>query len=427
MAQQLLNTGTVANDGTGTTWKAGGDIINENFTELYASNNANNISISQESDFPNQDSGLIYLDLGNVYTIISSFSTAKTIVFQGGTLNGQGKNSGITLTYSGSGQQFSAIDFDMRVSNLAFAAASGEHFSFTSTSGNAFALEACTSSASTGQGSISGARTINILTYTLNASTATTGFVFAGTGGVLLLSTSAVIAASSGFVSFDLGSAVFTGVRIEQFFQNTSTFGNDTASVAISGLASSGNVAADSLMTVDSCNFVGLTSPFTNISPSDIRWEFMNSPPFENSSKEADSFLTASSTVVIASTGTFVQVASTNWISDISERFSTTTSGVITFIGERSSKFLVTMTSTVEKVGGGSDEIESAISLNSVTTGNSFSKSGAVTQNADPTSLTSIRLVTLSKNDTISSYVANNTSTANITVSKSNISIIEVR
>ena len=35
MAKQSLNLGTVANDGTGTTIRAGGDLINDNFNEIY--------------------------------------------------------------------------------------------------------------------------------------------------------------------------------------------------------------------------------------------------------------------------------------------------------------------------------------------------------------------------------------------------------
>jgi len=35
MAKQTINIGTVADDGTGTTIRAGGDLINDNFTELY--------------------------------------------------------------------------------------------------------------------------------------------------------------------------------------------------------------------------------------------------------------------------------------------------------------------------------------------------------------------------------------------------------
>jgi len=36
MAQQILNLGAAENDGTGTPGRSGGQIINDNFTELYA-------------------------------------------------------------------------------------------------------------------------------------------------------------------------------------------------------------------------------------------------------------------------------------------------------------------------------------------------------------------------------------------------------
>ena len=35
MAKQSINLGSSANDGTGTTLRAGGDIVNDNFDELY--------------------------------------------------------------------------------------------------------------------------------------------------------------------------------------------------------------------------------------------------------------------------------------------------------------------------------------------------------------------------------------------------------
>lgn len=40
MAQQMINLGAVADDGTGDTLRAGGQKINENFTELYTSKQA---------------------------------------------------------------------------------------------------------------------------------------------------------------------------------------------------------------------------------------------------------------------------------------------------------------------------------------------------------------------------------------------------
>ena len=39
MAQQIINLGTLANDGTGDDLRTGGDKINDNFTELYERTN----------------------------------------------------------------------------------------------------------------------------------------------------------------------------------------------------------------------------------------------------------------------------------------------------------------------------------------------------------------------------------------------------
>ena len=47
MAKQALNLGTAANDNTGDTLRAGGDKINDNFTELYtAIGNGSNTQLS---------------------------------------------------------------------------------------------------------------------------------------------------------------------------------------------------------------------------------------------------------------------------------------------------------------------------------------------------------------------------------------------
>ena len=427
MAQQIVNIGTVANDRTGDTWRDAFDKSNDNFTELYGGLNSKLVTVSQESDFPNQDATSIYLDPGLTYIPLISFSHSKGIVFQGGQIRGLGKAQGVTLTYTGIGSQFSATNFNMNIQEIAISASSGSHYSFTNTGNSGIVLRAITSTGAVSQGTITGATSINIDRYTLQAATGTSGFLYAGSSGVILIQTSVTIGAPSGYISHDLGSATFLGVKFDQFFQDTVTFGNNAGSVAVAGLINSGNVNTGDLLTVDTCNFTGLTSSFTNISPSDVRWDFMNSPPFSNSSKEADVFLTSSQTVTIGSAGVFVAINGTNWLSDIAERFTTTTAGVITFIGERDAKFLVSSACTVEKSGGGADELSVGISLNDVVTGNSFTKTLSTTQNSTPTSVPVFRLVSLSQNDTIQLYVANITFATDIIVSKANVSITEVR
>lgn len=50
MAKQTIDLGSVANDGTGTTLRAGGDIINDNFTEVYDSLVASSVKTIYESN-----------------------------------------------------------------------------------------------------------------------------------------------------------------------------------------------------------------------------------------------------------------------------------------------------------------------------------------------------------------------------------------
>jgi hypothetical protein len=432
MTQTLVTIGT-ADAGNGDTPPIAFGVVNSNANDAESRINAlelvtnpTTIYISEEADFPNQDTSNIYLDSGFNYTPIASYSTAKSTVFQGGRIMGIGKRNGVTVTYSGVGAQFVATDNNMAISDTIIAAPNGTHYSFTSSGGNFFTIAAITSASSVGQGTVTGCQGISLSQYTLLAASATTGFIFAGTSGVIAVDTYATIGAPSGFVTFDFGTSVFSGIKLTQFFQDTTQFLNNAASVAISGLVSSGNVVSGGLILVDTCNFTGLTSPLTNISVSDIRWEFMNSPPLQNSSKEADAFLSATQLVTIADSGVFVAIAGVLWLSEISERFTVSTSGVITAAVERDIKCMITLTITVEKVGGGTDQIESAISINGSLTGTGFTKSGAVTENASPTSIVSQRLTTISGTDTIQAYVANITGTANINAIKANLSIIEI-
>lgn len=77
MAQQTINLGTTPNDGTGTPLRDGGDIINDNFTELYNTYLDNRIVVKQASDFGTIDSSKEYfldgvIDMGAVSIEIPS-------------------------------------------------------------------------------------------------------------------------------------------------------------------------------------------------------------------------------------------------------------------------------------------------------------------------------------------------------------------
>jgi len=81
MAKQSINIGSSANDGTGTTIRAGGDLINDNFNEIY----------SHLGDGTNLN--------GTVFTVVDESSTSAAITF-GETL---GITGGTNLTSAVSG------------------------------------------------------------------------------------------------------------------------------------------------------------------------------------------------------------------------------------------------------------------------------------------------------------------------------------
>ena len=125
--------------------------------------------------------------------------------------------------------------------------------------------------------------------------------------------------------------------------------------------------------------------------------------------------------MTISIANVFVPMGGSNWLSDISERFSTTTSGLATYLFETQTTTLVIVSATIEKVGGGSDLLELGISENG---GVPVLKTRFGTENNRPTAVVSIGSFTSSINDTYQVFVRNVDTTANIIVSNCNFNII---
>lgn len=90
MAQQTINIGTVANDGTGDTLRVGGDKINDNFTELYAADAAlgtaaaldididDTLAANSDSLIPTQQAVKAYVD-GSVGSSITELDDVPDV------------------------------------------------------------------------------------------------------------------------------------------------------------------------------------------------------------------------------------------------------------------------------------------------------------------------------------------------------------
>jgi len=262
-------------------------------------------------------------------------------------------------------------------------------------------------------GDIDGAFTSSFRTVTVVTCT-TRGFLWTGTDSSQI-NISDFLGLSWAGTLLDLGTAEFDIISIGTDCRFISPGG----ATILSGAAGSANLRAAGRALVNANLFNGTGTAISGIDTMDLQWEFRGNTFADgttlNSRQLVDGFLTASETVTISSTGVYVPIGGSNWATDINDRFTVSTGGLVTYIGLRNIEVEVMAFSTVEKVGGGSDKICSKVAINGVVS----DKTVGCTQNTTPTGITSVGLFTLSTGDTMQLFVANEDSTADIIVSES--------
>jgi len=401
-----------------------------NFDELYELHEGNNIKeISQESDFPTQDSTTITIESGFGYHIKKPFSTGKRFVMEGGALF-----SVVTdipfITYTGTGVMFEAIQSRIRIDNLVVSCPSATVFQVTGDGTKTLAFRANISNF-VAQNCTGVFNAVNggIMILTLcNFNGVFTGDAISLTGtGAALQSIQRVVI--SGLNATDTCFNMNSTVNDEIEISNLIPVGDASATV-ISGLTNSGNITANNIMMVSNSTFVAFTSPLSGVEVNDVRMSFNDNSGLSNSRNAADIFLTGGSeTITTGSAGDWQEIGvpsgGASWSSDVADRFTIGTDGVLTYIGERDIEARISGRATVEKVGGGANVIEVRLSINwnGSSSDGGLEKSRAQTQNPDPTTVPIGALVTLSQNDNIRAIFSNVSGTSNIVAS---ISALEV-
>ena len=159
------------------------------------------------------------------------------------------------------------------------------------------------------------------------------------------------------------------------------------------------------------------------IDEQDIRWRVRDNAGTVNSRYAADGYITIAETVTINTISVFEEIAGVNWVNTTQDRFTTSTSGVITYNGQETIEVKISGIATVEKVGGGADEIAVRAAVNWVS-GGGLVQSGAITTNNSPTSVPINALAELSTGDNIRLIVANNDSTSNVVANVASLSVV---
>ncbi len=268
--------------------------------------------------------------------------------------------------------------------------------------------------------SIEGAFTTSFRTLTIITSSVG-GIDWTGTDSSQI-NMSNVLALSWVGTLFDLGTATFDIIDIGA----GNRFVSPSGTTILSGASGSANLKANGRALVDNNLFNGTGNALGGgLDTMDLQWEYKGNIFVDgttlNSRQLVDSFLTSPKTVTIGggNQGVFFPVGGSNWSSDISDRFTVSTAGIIEYIGLKNIESEIMIFSTVEKDGGGSDKICGKVAID---TGSGFvvsDKTVGCTQNATPTGISSVGLFTLSTGDKIQLFVANEDGISDVIVSES--------
>ena len=432
MTQQIINIGPI-NGKEGDSLPVGGNKINENFTELYnrANIDSRKLTICTEGDFPTQDATSISIEDGFLYDVVCPIITDKYFKMLGGEITGIVSTANF-LTYTGTGDMFVATQNRMTVDNITVSAPNanivnvvGDGTKVTTFRANVSNLivNSCLSLAKASNGGI-------LVLNTIGATGSFSGnaIELSGSGALLQNITNvALVGLTATGVALELGSTVSDEIEI----LNLLPVGNASAKL-ISGLANSGNISVGGTLSVEGCNAAGLTSPLSGIEENDIRSQFGdgNSSNLKVSQNAGDLFLDGASETITVLQNEWHEIGTPtgggSWAGDISDRFAINSAGYIEYTGERTIDIRISGRATVEKVGGGADEIECRIAKNwtGATTDGGFAKSRASTQNSTPTSIPVGCLTTATQGDNFRIIFENKGSNANIVAS---VTSLEVR
>jgi hypothetical protein len=374
--------------------------------------------IYEEADFPVQDATTITLEAETSYCICALITTGKSFIVGQSAFICSVTQTVEMLAYTGSGVMFtSSTTWSME--NLGFSCAVGTVFSHSG-AGGFLIMRNSTCYESFNVGNINGSTAF--LQGSSFISITNSGFTFTGANNGWLFDTGNMVTPSA-LTIVDFGVATFSLMRTLN-----STFAGPVGAVAFSGLTGSGNINSGNkgVFEVNDLHVGGITS-MAGMQPSDIRMDVRASDGLKDSKNVSDSFLIGGpETITVAVSGDFYEIGIPSvgsWDSDINERFTLNADGSHTYDGETDIDVIVAATAAIEKVGGGSDQLEVRIAKNWTAGSTGELKTRSVTQNTTITSLTSVGVIPVTNGDNIRVIFANNTSTSNILAEVTSLTI----
>lgn len=369
-----------------------------------------NVLVNAVSDFPAPVAGVITLAANTNYILGDNINIGTDRIVMGSNTAVSGIESIIvTLTYTGTGDMFTILNTQNRISVLSLSAVNGRVINFSDNTDSIFRMnDVGVVCATFGLFNSSGANGSTARFTNVSPSTITAGGVTT-TGGwnTWLWETSAVNI--TGGKLFDFGTATFSDIVLDLILADLGA-----GTTLISGATASANINSGGIGSVSRMLTSGAGTILSGISVNDFRWEFNANDNIRDSMPDAMLSLNGNVTqTVINTTSVPVKVAGT-WAVEREAHFTGSTSGRVTYIGERDIVVPVDISVVVVSASGNNQNVKALLALNGTVIANSgrSNEVGLLT----PKSIPVLWQLTLSKDDFLEVFIQNDSSSNNLIV-----------
>lgn len=382
------------------------------------------VVVNRLDDFPAPEGGNIFFEPDANYLIGQSVSSPFPFILNGANFIESVNPLAVLLTYTGTGNMFSGSDVSPTFFNMGFSCSLAKLINIQDTGGtvgsNSLRIANCFLSSCDTIADMTSLRSLIVDGFQVNQA-ANGGFKFFGTNWDGPSIRNCAIRLLDG-KCYDFGSVAFRSCALRDFRVDTTTSPN---AVGITGTTSSGNMVAGAMGAIDAYTFLGSGTDSTFVTPSDVRWGFNETSNIDAAttrlpSVKAIDITLGSPQAVAAAQSVFTAIGSVSWTSNIAERFTFTTAGVVTYIGEDDARFFITGRTTQLTGGVGFVLTASRICIN----GTALSESESSTESNRPTTTSPSALKLLSNGDTVELVVANLDNADGIQVNSANLIII---
>lgn len=373
---------------------------------------AKQVTVNAKSDLPAPSGGVITLDSEIDYVAGDDFSlgTDRVVMSADTVFRGIDENV-ITITYTGTGDMFTASDVSCRLKGFTANAVNGTFINALNTAGNEGTSNVIIEQVDFDVKNLGTIENLNILgVFRTAANTITgTGWVFTGTAGNATSFNDNTVTQSAG-TYLDLGTATFLSFDVNNYLMV-----GGAGTKFLDGAVSSGNIRTGGLGRVIRGRDFGSETILTGITTSDALWEFdLNDKIADTRPDGLLSLQANAAATTIGVAGTPVLVAGT-WVVERSSQFTGTTGGRLTYDGGKDATLPITGSFTVEPVSGGAVNVSIEVAIDGVVVPNS--KRTGNTSSGNPTSITIPWQEVFSTTQFIEYFVTNEDTTVNVLVS----------